>query len=227
MALSEGGLIVDGFIGRAQELAVVAASAEAAAARRPSVVWVEGEAGSGKTALARQAVKALPAGFSVVRAQADELAADIAYELATQLGAVDADGPFVAGMSLLRAWSTAQDSGPVAVVVEDLHWADLSSSQALLSAVKRLDRDRVLVLITSRSGASVGMGPLRRGLGALPPARPGRLHRRRSGRLGGGQRGRADPSSGGPAACPHPGPPLVRADLAERAERRPVASRGG
>ena len=28
MALSEGGLIVDGFIGRAQELAVVAASAE-------------------------------------------------------------------------------------------------------------------------------------------------------------------------------------------------------
>ena len=66
------------------------------------MVWVEGEAGSGKTALARQAVKALPVGFSVVRAQADELAADIAYELATQLGAVDTDGPFVAGMSLLR-----------------------------------------------------------------------------------------------------------------------------
>jgi hypothetical protein len=39
-------------------------------------------------------------------------------------------------------------------LVEDLHWADLSSSQALLSAVKRLDRDRVLVLITSRRGAS-------------------------------------------------------------------------
>ena len=88
-------------------------------------------------------------------AQADELAADIAYELATQLGAVNLDGPFVAGMSLLQAWSTAQDSGPVAVLVEDLHWADSSSSQALLSAVKRLDRDRVLVLITSRGGASV------------------------------------------------------------------------
>jgi DNA-binding CsgD family transcriptional regulator len=154
VALTEGGLIVDGFIGRAQELAVVAASADAAAARQPRVVWVEGEAGSGKTALARQAVKALPDGFSLVRAQADELAADIAYELATQLGAVDADGPFVAGMSLLRAWSTAQDRGPVAVLVEDLHWADPSSSQALLSAVKRLDRDRVLVLITSRRGAS-------------------------------------------------------------------------
>ena len=153
MALSEGGPIADGFIGRAPELAVVAASAEAAAARRPSVIWVEGEAGSGKTALAHQAVKALPAGFSVVRAMADELAADVAYELVTQLGAVDADRPFVAAMSLLRAWSTAQDSGPVAVLVEDLHWADLSSSQALLSAVKRLDRDRVLVLITSRSGA--------------------------------------------------------------------------
>ena len=125
-------------------------------ARHPGVVWVEGEAGSGKTALVRQAIRLLPAGFSVVRAQADELAADIAYELALQLAAVDTEGPFVAGMSLLEAWSTAQDDGPLAVVVEDLHWADPGSSRALLSAVKRLDRDRVLVVITSRPGPGEG-----------------------------------------------------------------------
>jgi DNA-binding CsgD family transcriptional regulator len=156
VGLSEGGLRVDAFIGRAQELAIIAASVEAAMSRRPGVVWVEGEAGSGKTALAREAVRTLPASFSVVRAQADELAADIAYELAVQLGAVNTDGPFVAGMSLLQSWSSAQGSGPVAVVVEDLHWADHSSSQALLSAVKRLDRDRVLVIITSRPDAGEG-----------------------------------------------------------------------
>ena len=156
VASSERRLSGDDFVARAQELSIISASAEAAKARRPGVVWVEGEAGSGKTALVRQAVKALPAGFSVLKAQADELATDIAYELAVQLGAANCEGPFVAGMSLLEAWARAQDDGPVVFVVEDLHWADLSSSQALLSAVKRLERDRVLVVITSRPGVGEG-----------------------------------------------------------------------
>jgi DNA-binding CsgD family transcriptional regulator len=156
VASSERRLTGDDFVARADELAVISAAAEAAMARRPGVVWVEGEAGSGKTALVRQAVKALPAGFSVIKGQADELATDIAYELAVQLGAANCEGPFVAGISLLEAWARAQDDGPVAVVVEDLHWADLSSSQALLSAVKRLERDRVLVVLTSRPGVGEG-----------------------------------------------------------------------
>ena len=156
VASSVRGLSGGDFVARAHELAVISACAEAAMARRPGVVWVEGEAGSGKTALVRQAVKALPSGFSVLKGQADELATDIAYELAVQLGAVNCEGPFVAGMSLLEAWARAQDDGPVVIVVEDLHWADLSSSQALLSAVKRLERDRVLVVLTSRPGVGEG-----------------------------------------------------------------------
>jgi Cdc6-like AAA superfamily ATPase len=44
------------FVGRTEELAVVAGLVEAAAGRRPWVVWVEGEAGSGKTALIRRAL---------------------------------------------------------------------------------------------------------------------------------------------------------------------------
>lgn len=91
---------------------------------RPWVVWIEGQPGSGKTALVRQAVRDLPDGFMVVRAQADELATDIPYELAGQLGATNPEGPFAAGMNILEAWSHAQDRGAVAVVVEDLHWAD-------------------------------------------------------------------------------------------------------
>ncbi len=101
-------------MGRSRELALVAGLAEAAAAGRPWVVWVQGEAGSGKTALVRRCVATLPAGFRVVRAQADELATDIPYELVGQLGAVHTDGPFVAGMDVLRGWSAAQDGGPAA-----------------------------------------------------------------------------------------------------------------
>jgi hypothetical protein len=54
-------------------------------------------------------------------------------------------------MQLLEAWSRVQDDGPVGVLVEDLHWADSRSSQALLTAVNRLDRDRV-----GSSGTSQG-----------------------------------------------------------------------
>jgi DNA-binding CsgD family transcriptional regulator len=156
VAVPQGDLGLDGFVGRSRELALVAGLAEAAAGGRPWVVWVQGEAGSGKTALVRRYLATLPAGFSVVRAQADELATDIPYELAGQLGAVHTDGPFVAGMDILRVWSEAQDRGPVAVVVEDLHWADVGSCQALLSAVKRLDTDRVVVMITSRPRSDDG-----------------------------------------------------------------------
>ena len=50
-------------------------------------------------------------------------------------------------MELLALLGAAQDAGPVAVVVEDLHWADAASGQALLTAARRLDRDKVVFLI--------------------------------------------------------------------------------
>ena len=47
------------------------------------------------------------------------------------------------------------------VVVEDLHWVDAESNKALLSAVQRLDQDRVVVLVTSRPGLHEGWERLR------------------------------------------------------------------
>ena len=44
--------------------------------------------------------------------------------------------------------------GAVAVVVEDLHWADRESRQALLAVVRRVGEERVLLLVTSRPGAA-------------------------------------------------------------------------
>ncbi len=68
----------------------------------------------------------------------------------------------------------------MAVVIEDLHWADVASRQALLTAARRLENDRVVMLLTSRpdTGAADGwdrfcLDPDRCArvvLGALSPA---------------------------------------------------------
>ncbi|RTL66283.1 MAG: helix-turn-helix transcriptional regulator [Pseudonocardiaceae bacterium] len=140
------------FAGRASELAAIRACAEAAAAGAPGVVWIEGEAGAGKTALTDRGVEELPAGFTVVRAEADELAADVPFDLVAQLGVTGADGALPAALELLRDWASRQDAGPLAVVVEDLHWADPASRDALRTAARRLAADAVLLIVTSRPG---------------------------------------------------------------------------
>jgi hypothetical protein len=97
------------------------------------VVWVEGEAGAGKTAFLRRTLEGLPAGYQVARAQADELATDMPFEVVSQLGEAVTESPFATGMQLLNSWARLQERGPVVVVVEDLHWADTASRQSLLT----------------------------------------------------------------------------------------------
>ena len=147
-------------VGRDTERAAIASAFEKARSGHPRVVWVEGDAGLGKTALVRHVVAHRPAGMQAAHAQADELAAGRPFELARQLGSTSAES-FAAGMEILEAWSQRQDDGPVVVVVEDLHWADRASSKALLSAVQRLDEDRVVVLVTTRPGPHDGWERLR------------------------------------------------------------------
>jgi len=145
------GAIAD-FVGRAAELASLASAFEEAVAAHPSVVWIEGPAGSGKTTLLEEALVGLPEEFVIIRAQADEVANEVAYELARQLGSDTAEGAFFAGQALLGTWARSQERGPVVVVVEDLHWADPASSQAILSAARHLDQDRIVLILTSRPG---------------------------------------------------------------------------
>ncbi len=136
------------FVGRDAQLSALRACAEDAAAGRARVVWIEGEAGAGKTALLDRAVEGLPAGFTVQRAEADELGTDVPFGLVAQLADLAAETPFAAGLELVDRWSGG--AGPLAVVVEDLHWADVPSREALLTTAKRLSRDRVLMIVTSR-----------------------------------------------------------------------------
>jgi hypothetical protein len=118
------------------------------------VVWVEGDAGYGKTALVRHVIASLPAEFIVLSAEADELAREYAFGVVSQLGVATSSGSFAAGMELLRMAGERTDHRPVLVVAEDLHWADISSREALATMARRLENECVALLATSRPGAS-------------------------------------------------------------------------
>jgi hypothetical protein len=138
------------FVGRGEELAAVSGCAAEALAGRSTVVYIEGEAGSGKTGLVRAVLHELPPIFRVLLAEADELASEVVLDVIRQLGPVTTPEGFGAGLELLEAFDTAQDHGPLAVVVEDLHWADEVSRQALLTVARRLRHDKVVLLVTAR-----------------------------------------------------------------------------
>jgi len=142
------------FVGRAAELAAIGACIDAVSGGAGRVVWVEGDPGSGKTALVNHVVAGLPAAFVVRRSAADESAADQPFAVLQQFGIEGGESPQAAGLDLVGLLSEAGGGGPVAVVVEDLHWADRESRQALLAVVRRVGEERVLLLVTSRPGAA-------------------------------------------------------------------------
>jgi DNA-binding CsgD family transcriptional regulator len=146
------------FVGRLEELALVSAAATAVRQGTARLVWVEGEPGSGKTAFARRSVGDLPQAFSVLRADADEFSCDEPLGVVAQLGVTARRGAFAAGIELLGILNDHQRAGPVAVVVEDLHWADVASRQALLTAARRVRQDRVLLVVTSRPETAAADG---------------------------------------------------------------------
>jgi len=142
------------FVGRVSELAAIGACVDAVSAGAGRVVWVEGDPGSGKTALVNHVVAGLPAAFVVLRAVADESMAVRPFAVLGQLGVDGGGSPQAVWLDLVARLTEAGGGGPVAVVVEDLHWADRESRQALLAVVRRAGQERVLLLVTSRPGAA-------------------------------------------------------------------------
>jgi DNA-binding CsgD family transcriptional regulator/tetratricopeptide (TPR) repeat protein len=64
--------------------------------------------------------------------------------------------PIWVGATLLELLGTMQTSGPVLLLIDDAQWADRASLQALVFALRRLQADRVLTLMVSRSGSPRG-----------------------------------------------------------------------
>jgi predicted ATPase len=119
------------FVGRVSELAAIGTCVDAVSGGAGRVVWVEGDPGSGKTALVNHVVAELPTSFVVLRAAADESTADQPFAVLEQFGIVGGGSPQAAGLDLVTLLTEAGGSGPVAAVVEDVHWADRESRQAL------------------------------------------------------------------------------------------------
>ncbi|MEO3862700.1 AAA family ATPase [Acrocarpospora sp. B8E8] len=143
-------------VGRAAERAALAAQLDLARSGSPRLVLVEGPCGMGKTALVRCALAAAP-DFRVLPASGEEMETALPYGVVAQLlalagrpGPVPDGGPVQVGGVLLELLGELQEHGPVAIVVDDAHWADAASLHALTFALRRLLADRVLVVVVTR-----------------------------------------------------------------------------
>jgi len=145
---------------------------------RSGVLVLTGESGIGKTALLDHAAAlAGEAGMRVLRARGIESEARVPFAglhelLRPALGSLgripDPQAAALAGALALRP-STAQDrfaigaatlsllaafaeDAPLAALIDDAHWLDASSADALLFAVRRLVADPVAVVLAVREG---------------------------------------------------------------------------
>ncbi len=167
-------------MGRGGECAVLAQALDVVQSGEAVWVWVEGEPGSGKTALAEWARShvdhfrcvlagcvdsesglSLATALTVVRGLrqfVDDAAPAYRAPLRGLLGLGSGinDDPFLLGAALLDLIATAAAERPVLIVLDDWHWIDAASAAVLEFAFRRLENDAVGVLVTSR----------------LPPARP-------------------------------------------------------
>jgi hypothetical protein len=169
------------FVGRVSELGALNAALVPARSGSARVAAVEGAAGMGKSALLRRflTAAAMP---TVLSASGEETETELPFGVIAQLRAAaiaasvhpaaglrtarqvrwpapsPADDRLEAGARLLDALGDLQASGPVAVVVDDLHWADTQSVQALLFATRRLAFDDVIVLVAYRQDEAAQLG---------------------------------------------------------------------
>ncbi len=76
----------------------------------------------------------------------------VALESALALGAPRAEDRFAVGAATLSLLAAHADAAPLLVLVDDAHWVDGSTSDALLFAFRRLIADPIAVIVTVRDG---------------------------------------------------------------------------
>ncbi len=160
-------LAAPAFVGRRDALAVVDEAWGQARAGAPRIVWVEGEAGTGKTAFLtratadRHAAAVLsatgdPGEAGLAHGLLDQLVTDLPRELVERHALLRPDrdpraDPLAVGADLLAALGGVPGEEPVLVVLDDVQWADPTSVRVLVFALRRLRHDRVLVLAGVRT----------------------------------------------------------------------------
>jgi len=161
--------------GRGTESAQLAALIDAARLGTAGSVVVHGEPGVGKSALLAEATSAV-ADVRVLRTQGLESESPLAFaalhrllrpvlDLVDALPAPQAHAlrvafgqeagsvePFLVALATLSMLTEAAEAQPVVCVVDDAHWLDAASADALLFATRRLDADPVAMIFAARDG---------------------------------------------------------------------------
>ena len=143
-------------VGRDPELALLREQLDRARQGEARIVFVRGEAGIGKTALVRAFV-AEASDCAVLAAAGEETETSLNLGVVEQLLAQRAapaavpTGSLAAGAALVTAVSDLEVHKPVLLWVDDVHWVDPPSQQALLFALRRLSVDAVCSVVSFRS----------------------------------------------------------------------------
>jgi DNA-binding CsgD family transcriptional regulator len=168
-------------IGRAEEQARIRALLTGARSGRSGALVLSGEPGVGKSVLLDFAAEQ-GAGMRVLRATGVETEVDLAFAglhqllrpvlplvdrlparqaeaLLAALGLVPHGGHdrFLVAVATLSLLSEAAEDGPVLCLVEDAHWLDVPSAEAVAFAMRRLDAEGVVVLVATRDDAPPGL----------------------------------------------------------------------
>lgn len=167
------------FVGRTTELAEIQARLSGAAAGRAHSMVVSGDPGIGKTALVHRACASMDSGFLVLSGACLPLASLTVPFLALR-AAIRQAPPFDGvedplagrGIAAADAFILALDDWltrlclirPVALVVDDLQWADQGTLDALMFLVAGPSDRRLSILATLRSGEVGPAHPLQRWL---------------------------------------------------------------
>ena len=202
--------------GRRAEQAAIDKLLVGAREGRSAALVVRGEAGIGKTALLDYAAAAAD-GMLVLRAVGVETEAELAFAslhlllrpvldrieglpgpqaaaLRGALGLAEIGGQdhFLAGLAVLSLLSDLAEDRPVLCLVDDAHWLDRASADALLFTARRLEAEGVVLVLAARSGpppfTTPGLCDLT--LAPLDSAEAGQLLEERAGHLASVLRGR-------------------------------------
>ena len=180
--------------GRDAERSAVTALLDAARDSRSGVLVLRGQAGAGKSALLQDAVEQA-SDLQVLEARGIESEAELAFAglhqlLRPILGQVDGlPGPqatalraafgleqgrvedrFLVSVAVLSLLAEAAERRPVLCVVDDAHWLDEASANALVFVARRLEAEGVVMLFAARDG-----DPRRFGAVGLPELEIGGL----------------------------------------------------
>jgi DNA-binding CsgD family transcriptional regulator len=166
-------------LGRDEECARIERLLEDARGGRSRTLVIRGEAGIGKSALLEYAVEHAPE-MLVLRTCGVESESELAFsgllELcrplldrlddlperqAAALGGALALGPaeavdrFTVGAATLGLVGLGAEATPILVVIDDAHWLDDASTDAILFAARRLEADRAAFVFAAREGEGV------------------------------------------------------------------------